>query len=146
MHMHYHFFCPAPKIQSRKPLFIAKITPKFLSPPRSDLPLFGTDWRPCEYIMRTNYLDQILCDFYLSNNFFFLLDFSFLVVSIFFVSDYLCILRYTSISLVLFLHNIWSFLFTTCDSLGFFESSFLFVSFIDKFMKVKRISILSLLE
>ena len=37
-----------------------------------------------EYIMRTNYLDQILCDFYLSNNFFFLLDFSFLVVSIFF--------------------------------------------------------------
>ena len=99
-----------------------------------------------EYIMRTNYLDQILCDFYLSNNFFFLLDFSFLVVSIFFVSDYLCILRYTSISLVLFLHNIWSFLFTTCDSLAFFESSFLFVSFIDKFMKVKRISILSLLE
>ena len=33
------------------------------------------------------------------------------VISIFFVSDYLCILRYTSISLVLFLHNIWSFLF-----------------------------------
>ena len=31
--MHYHFFCPAPKIQSRKPLFRAKITPKFLSPP-----------------------------------------------------------------------------------------------------------------
>ena len=45
--MHYHFFCPAPKIQSRKPLFRAKITPKFLFPPCSDLPLFGTDWCPC---------------------------------------------------------------------------------------------------
>ena len=54
---------------------------KPLPPP----PLFMhyADWRPCEYIMRTNYLDQILCDFYLSNNFFFSIRF-FLLSSIYF--------------------------------------------------------------
>ena len=54
--MNYHIFCPAPKIRAKitfqKSTFL-RASPKFLSPPHSDLPLFGTDWRPWTLSSRT---------------------------------------------------------------------------------------------
>ena len=43
-------FLPRPEKTKQKAPVKGKNNLKFLSPPRYDLPLFGTDWRPCSYL------------------------------------------------------------------------------------------------
>ena len=52
VHMHYHFFCPTPKIQGRKPLFRAKITfQKYILGSNPEIP-FPTPFWPTTFWYR----------------------------------------------------------------------------------------------